>query len=291
MKSKIKILLLSGIILIPVLVLLAVQQGDTDTVLSSDPYPYFYPWPHGAMLRRVSDIPVPAGYRRVVLEHPSFGGWLRGLPLLSPGAPVLLHNGQLKPDQTMHYAVLDMETGERDLQQCADALMRLRAEYLFSISNYQNIRFQFVSGFRANYLPWREGARIQVNGNNARWVQKTSADSSWGVFRQYLTRVYEYANSWSLEQETTAVPRLQQIRVGDIFLQGGFPGHGVMIVDMAVNDRGQTLFLIAQSYMPAQSIHILKSFERVSPWYPLDFGDTLLTPTWEFRPEHLRRFP
>ena len=76
--------------------------------------------------------PPPAGYRRVAAIDSSFAAWLRGLPI-KPGKPkVRLYNGETKGNQDAHHAVLDIDTGERDLQQCADALMRLRAEFLRS---------------------------------------------------------------------------------------------------------------------------------------------------------------
>ena len=72
------------------------------------------------------------GLTRVAVAPGSFGDWLRHLPLLPPGAPVHLFDGRLKPRQDVHAAVVDLDVGTRDLQQCADAVMRLRAEYLFA---------------------------------------------------------------------------------------------------------------------------------------------------------------
>jgi hypothetical protein len=40
---------------------------------------------------------------------------------------VLLYNGAPKFRQDVHAAVIDIDVGTRDLQQCADATMRLRA--------------------------------------------------------------------------------------------------------------------------------------------------------------------
>jgi hypothetical protein len=55
---------------------------------------------------------------------------------------------------------------------------------------------------------------------------------------------------------------------------------------------GKKLFMIAQSYMPAQDIHILKNMEspQTSPWYKLDFGEKLSTPEWRFYGSDLKRF-
>ena len=76
-----------------------------------------------------STILPPTGYTREVCDEHSFAAYLRQLPLLPKGSKVLLYNGQEKRNQAAAFAVVDMEIGNRDLQQCADAVMRLRAEY------------------------------------------------------------------------------------------------------------------------------------------------------------------
>ena len=81
--------------------------------------------------RVASRIIPPAGYVRESCANNSFTGYLRNLPLLPKGSKVMLYNGKEKSNQSAAYAVVDMEIGNRDLQQCADAVMRLRAEYLW----------------------------------------------------------------------------------------------------------------------------------------------------------------
>ena len=86
---------------------------------------------------------------------------------------------------------------------------------------------------------------------------------------------------------------INDLQIGDVFLQGGFPGHGVIVIDLAVNPfSGEKLFMIAQSYMPAQEIHILKNLENdsISPWYKIKSTDMLYTPEWTFKWKDLKRF-
>ncbi len=53
----------------------------------------------------------------------------------------------------------------------------------------------------------------------------------------------------------------------------------------------EKIFLLAQSYMPAQEIQILESTENVNPWYRLPGGGgELVTPEWIFPPGSLKRF-
>ena len=91
-------------------------------------------------------IAPPVGYVREACGQSSFTAYLRQLPLLPKGSKVLLYNGKEKGNQAAAFAVVDMEIGHRDLQQCADAVIRLRAEYLWSQRRYDEIQFNFTSG-------------------------------------------------------------------------------------------------------------------------------------------------
>ena len=252
-----------------------------------------YQWPHGTDGTVAGRIAVPKGFERTAVEKGSFAGWLRHLPLKPENAPVLLFNGSRKANQSVHAAVIDIDAGTRDLQQCADAVIRLRAEYLYSRKAYDEIRFNFTSGDTAAYVQWRNGFRPEVRGNNVRWVKKADADSSYTSFRQYLDTVFTYAGSLSLSRELDARRNVADIEAGDVFIRGGSPGHAVLVIDTAAKkDTGEKIFLLAQSYMPAQDIHILKNpnDSNLSPWYLVRAGDALQTPEWAFAWSDLMRF-
>ena len=84
-----------------------------------------YPWLQGTPERTiVSQITPPSGFQRTQEAEGSFAHWLRRLPLKKKGSPVLLHTGKPRANQTAHVAVLDIDTGTRNLQQCADAVIR-----------------------------------------------------------------------------------------------------------------------------------------------------------------------
>jgi hypothetical protein len=233
----------------------------------------------------------PEGFNRVPVVEGSFGAYLRSLPLKPNGSKVKYYNGKVKT-KNVHEAVIDMDVGDRDLQQCADAVMRLRAEYLYGKGLYDKIRFNFTNGFNADYSRWIEGNRIVVEGNKSWWVKKTGYSNEYKSFRQYMDMVFAYAGTVSLSKEMKNVP-LEDIKIGDVFLKGDLPGHCVIVVDMAEDkSSGEKLFMVAQSYMPAQDIHILKNLEvsRLSPWYSVKFGEKLSTPEWEFTEDQLYRF-
>lgn len=236
-------------------------------------------------------IKVPEGFERTNTAEESFGHFLRNLSLKPHGSRVQFYNGQEKT-RDVYAAVVDMDIGTRDLQQCADAVISLRAEYLYQQEQYDEIHFNFVNGFFADYGKWMQGNRIAVNGNQVSWVKKTGYSNDYQSFRKYLDIVFAYAGTASLDQELKHAA-VEEMSIGDIFIQGGSPGHCVIVVDMAENKvTGEKIFMLAQSYMPAQDIQILKNptNKKLSPWYPLNFGDTLMTPEWTFTKDNLKRF-
>lgn len=238
-------------------------------------------------------IAVPAGYKRTELKPGSFGDWLRHLPL-KPGRPeVHLYNGKLKDDQSVHYAVVDIDAGTTDLQQCADAVIRMRAEYLYSTGDYTHLHFNLTSGDNVPYKKWTEGYRLQVKGNVVSWVKNAPESDTYAVFKDYLKTIFTYAGTSSLSKELMPVISLTDIRAGDVFIVGGFPGHAVLVIDVCEHIlTHEKLFMIQQSYMPAQEVHILKNYtdSALSPWYSTNFAGDLRTPQWTFKKSQLMRF-
>jgi len=249
--------------------------------------------PEGMTIEERFSLPVEYGnFKRVQLQEHSFGAFLRQFPLLEHGSDVFYFDGR-KKKKDVHEAVFDIDVGTKDLQQCADAVVRLYAEYLFSEKRFEEIGFHFTNGFFCDYLNWRNGKRIQVSGNNVRWIQSAAYDDSYENFRKYLETVFMYAGTISLSKELNNVI-YDEIMPGDVLIQGGSPGHAVLVVDCAVDENGQKLVMFAQSYMPAQSIHILKNQgdPEISPWYRVDSGiDQIVTPEWTFKTTDLKGFP
>jgi hypothetical protein len=243
---------------------------------------------------RIKNIPVPEGYVRVEYSHNTYQEWLRNLPLKKNHDKVYLFDNSLKSNQNAHYKIIDIDVGDKDLQQCADAIMRLYSEYLYSQKKYDFISFNFTSGDRASFNSWVNGLRPIVDGNKVLWKKLANYDLSYDNFRKYLNIVFTYAGSFSLSKELVDIKNLNDLQVGDVFIRGGFPGHGVIVVDLAFNlSTNNKIFMIAQSYMPAQEIHILKNVENDSlcPWYKLKSTNKLYTPEWTFDWVDLKRFP
>lgn len=216
----------------------------------------------------------PEGYRRISAEPGSWAEWLRGLPMKPAGTRVKLYTGANKWRQDAHAAVIDIDVGKRDLQQCADAIMRLRAEWLYAT---------------------RPGSRIAFNDTKGRPMayRRRGGNESYKKFRKYMVRVFAYAGTYSLERELRQKP-IREIAIGDVFIKGGFPGHAVLVVDVVENiNTGDKKFMLLQSYMPAQDMHILinPNSDAGSPWYDVSPGQPLTTPEWTFAANALKTWP
>jgi hypothetical protein len=260
-----------------------------------DSFKYSFPWlsDYSVKNKIVNRIQVPNGYERMPYEIGSFGHWLRNLPLKEGNPLVYLYNGQLKGNQSAHAYVLDIDVGDKDLQQCADATMRLRAEYLFSNNQKDAIRFNYTNGANVPYSKWRQGFMPVPEGKTVKWVASAKAGDGYEKFKAYLIQIFNYAGTLSLSKELSTI-KLEEIQSGDLLIKGGAPGHAVMIMDMAIHpETGNKLFLLSQSYMPAQNIQLLKnpSNYQLSPWYSLEeIGGVIQTPEWTFERHQVMRW-
>ena len=236
----------------------------------------------------LSRFNTPKGFERKPARQGSFAHYLQNLPLKPTGSKVKYYDGNIKY-KDVYEAVVDIDIDDKNLQQCADAIMRLRAEYLYAQKAYENISFNLTNGFCVDYSEWIKGNRVIVKGNQTYWQKSASPSNTYKDFRNYLNFVFAYAGTLSLEK-TLYNKGLKNISIGDVFIIGGSPGHAVIVVDVAENLKGEKVFLLAQSYMPAQEIQILKNpnDKELSPWYSSNIIDELVTPEWIFKTHHLR---
>ncbi len=230
----------------------------------------------------------PKGYERTDAPNGSFDEFLRNYPLLPDGSPVLLYDGSIKQQQSA-VCVFNMYLGEKDLQQCADSVMRIYAEYMRIGENADKIAFHFVNGFLCDWSTYKNGNRITLNGNDVSWTNKAEASDSDDTFESYLETVYTYAGTISLDKESEPI-ELSDLSIGDIFITAGSPGHVVMVADTCIND-GKKAFLLAQGYMPAQQFHVLKNAaHEEDPWYYEDeVVYPFVTPEYIFSEPCLKR--
>lgn len=235
----------------------------------------------------------PPGFERQPAAPGSFAAWLRGLPLKPAGTSVLLHTGKPKWRQDVHAAVVDIDTGTRDLQQCADAVMRLRAEWQFATGHRAAIAFNDTGGGKPMaYTRWAAGERPRASGHALVWSRSARPDASYASFRRYMDTVFVWAGTHSLSRELVAVTH-GPVETGDVIIKGGFPGHAVLVADTVVDPKsGARRHLLIQSFMPAQDMHVLKNPDAAdgSPWYRIDVAGPLRTPEWSFPAGSVRRW-
>lgn len=236
----------------------------------------FYHFPRfDPSMQTIADIPLPQGFERIELHEGSFAAYLRALPLRKDNT-VYLYNGSVKSNQSLHYAVLDVSTGNKDLQQCADAIMRLRAEYFFNRKMYDSITFPKGTKGVYRFSPLR--------GNTITPRQQ---------FLKFMETVFINCGTYTLEQSLKPVKNISQMQPGNVFVKGGAPGHAEIVVDMAINKKTkQKIFLLAEGYMPAQDMHIVLNLTHTAlgPWYALENDKEIVTATWTFDPGQLRKW-
>jgi hypothetical protein len=241
-----------------------------------------YPWLSAERsIRPLSEaIPPPSGYSRVPVEEGSFGAWLRGLPLRPAGSSVQDFRGGeiLDAEHSALAAVAELDVGSANLQQCADSIIRLHAEWLWSRGQKDRIAYRFTSGHLASWTRYAAGERARVSGSKVTWVKSGPVDGSRATFRAYLDLVFTYAGTLSLDAGKQR-PKREDVRPGDFFVLGGSPGHAVLVLDVARNEKGERVALLGQGFIPAQDFHVLSPGED-GPWFSLD-GEEVATPFWK----------
>ncbi|TNE89711.1 MAG: hypothetical protein EP330_10475 [Deltaproteobacteria bacterium] len=216
-------------------------------------------------------FPVPEGFTRV--EGDAFGDWLRDRPVRAADVPVRTHDGRTVGH---HARVVDLPLVKGDLQQCADSALRLRAEWLRETGS--EVAFHATSG---DLMPWARfaaGETPYADGNALKWRQ-----GSTGEWDDYLRLLFTWAGTASLEAHDSQPADTP--RPGYILVQGGFPGHAVVLLDVATR-QDETLLLVGEGYMPAQDFHV--ELGPIDAWWRWD-GELAL-PHWTLTAEHLRRF-
>lgn len=207
----------------------------------------------------LGEIPTPAGYHRIDSGDNAYAEYLRSLPLKKRGSKIKLFTGGNSRLQFLAYAVIDLPILS-NAEQCADACMRLRAESLFSQGRHSEISFKDVNGKTLAYR----------GGNSRKELEK------------YLRNLYGVASTYSLKHEMKT-RKLSDIQPGDVFVYAAGDhdkdrkvkskyGHAIMVVDVAIDNKGHKMFMLAEGNTPARDIHVMRNLKNPfrSPWFRLD---------------------
>ena len=221
-----------------------------------------------------------------VKDSSSWPYFLQHLP--QEDAPVLDYRGTAIDNQGKHFAVIPYDVGNRDLQQCADALMRLRAEYLFAQHRTAEISFHFVSGDAYSFNAYCDGKTPVAKGAGVVFISSPTKAKDRASLRKYLDIVYTYASTISLSNEMKVA---EAFAIGTVVIKAGSPGHCFIITDEAATTSGEKLYKLVEGYTPAQSIYVLRNVEEPSLgyWHKLKKG-RIVTASYEFTNYKLKKF-
>ena len=243
--------------------------------------------------RLSSHFEPPLGYERIPLAKGSFGQWLRDIPL-SEGTQVLSHRGEAIAAPAA--AVVPLDVGQGDLQQCADSILRLYAEYRWSVDQGDNLGFHFSSGDLSSWRKWRNGERFSIRGSTVKRIRRSAVSNTHAQYRKWLQHTFIYAGTRSLNRDSTRLPVDKPIVPGDFFVSPGSPGHAIIVLDVAKAPGQPDVALLGQGFMPAQSFHVIEDdgSHMRGRWFVLPSGQSgaLKNPSWSKLPRSgVFRFP
>lgn len=265
-----------------------------ESAVQTDRYPWLSELDEAPELAPLASVfSPPKGYARVEVEPESFSDWVRGLPLRLDRHHVLSHRGARLSSPSA--AVVFMDVGRANLQQCADSAIRLHAEYLWHKGRAKEVSYHFTSGDKSTWKAWQRGERFKIAGSRVKRVQGKARRNNHLAFRGYLDNIFRYAGTRSLARDSRAVKTPGDLRPGDFFVQPGGPGHAVVILDIAESASGERVALVGQGFMPAQEFHVVQdaSVALDKVWFPLPSSKNpqLQTPSWTpFEMSMARRF-
>lgn len=236
-------------------------------------------------------VNVPTGYVRVAYSKGSFENYIRNYKLKPFGSKIINYDDSEYFWQGGHVGVLDIPVPKNGLQQCADALIRIRSEFLWDNNRKDEIGFKFTSGHYCSWIKYAEGYRPKINGNKVTFHKTKLANHTKENFYKYLNLIYMYSGTLSLYNELESVDA-KDLKIGDMLIKGGSPGHIVMLCDEIINNEGEKLFLLFQGNTPAQSVHLVKNLEdfNISPWYQLENDATIPVSNYTFSSAKFVRF-
>ena len=237
-------------------------------------------------------FPAPKGYQRIDLPEQSFGSWLRTLPVIERTA-VLSYDG--RPIQAPAAAIVPIDVGRGDVQQCADSILRLYSEYRWYKEEQSSWGLHFTSGDLSTWKDWSAGQRFEISGSKVKQVQKASVDKSYAQYQSWLHHSFLYAGTRSMHLDSESVPIGEDIEAGAFFVTGGSPGHAILVLDVAKAEGRPTIALLGQGFMPAQEFHVLRNSNAGNlHWFllPETEEEALDNPSWSSIPRtNVYRFP
>jgi hypothetical protein len=242
----------------------------------------WYAWLSAEAVRRyeplVRRFPAPEGYVRVAVSPGDYGDWLRHLPLRPDDAPV---------DRLA--AVVDWRWTNARRLGAANAVLRLRGEYLWFCCANEAIAFRFTSGDLFEWKRWADGWAPAVAGRRVEWRQGPEPGFSRQSYTKYLDTLLAYASVNSLAADTHPVTD-GTIQPGDVLVESGRGGFAAVVLDVAVNADGRVSILIGQTVKAAGGFCVIQAAAD-SVWHEAEADAAIDLPGWGgMRFNRLRRW-
>src|SRR6185503_823612 len=136
------------------------------------------------------------------------------------GTPVRSHRGGiiLPADHNNLAAVVAIDVGAQDLQQCADSVIRLHAEWRWS-QGKRDQRYRAADRTEMPFERWARGERIVPHGTSIEWGPPSKRpDAGHAAFRAYLDAVFGWTNTVALARDTVPLA-LADLHPGDFVVQ------------------------------------------------------------------------
>ena len=235
----------------------------------------------------------PEGFERIYND--GYSKFLRQFPLKKNNI-VKYYDGydlKEKPNNNIWDAVFDYDIGKKNLHQCADAVLYIRAKYLHTNGLTDKLNYTFLIGYEANYLDFITHFYV-VNGSKVSLVpRKNPLIDNPSTFSKWIEKIWIWSNTESIDKYDSYSVAIKDIRPGDFFIKSnpGSIGHAIIVVDVAENpSTAQKVYMLSQSYMPAQQTHVLINRKTGNVWYNLNEFNDIDTPEYLFTVNELKRF-
>lgn len=228
---------------------------------------------HTKELNIFTKFETPTSYKRSKITT-DFGKWLNNISLKNNNVPVYTFDGKRKPNPNVYVGVLDLEQPKKNVQFNTNAIISLRAEFFYRSKKYAEL--DKLVNFSDKLTPY---------------TKYVKGDYSYSKYMEYLTYFLENTTPNTIKDFLKSIS-MKDIQVGDVLFQkGSTKSHAVIVMDMATDNKGDKIIILAQSYYPSQDIQIVAnpSNDFISPWYQATEG-VILTPEWRFLSSDLMRF-
>lgn len=217
-----------------------------------------------------AEYPLPSGYSRVEYSKGSYAEFIQTMPLKGDKTIKAASGSIITNSLYKIWGVVDIPLlFKSDIEQCADYSMRLWAEYHKKNNKLNELYLFDYSGNRVYFKNQKKD------------------------FKGFLQNAFAYSNSSSIKRGCKTVSE-KELQPGDMFVQNetGGIGHVSVIVDVCKNSKGEKLYLVGYSFMPAQEFHIEKAQTGygIEGWFTLDGYNKYLDENLNFGKAVYKRF-